>query len=206
MKKQPTLPIDSISGFASILIYSVFTCTSILYFPQGWNPLTHTLSQLGDSTLNPNGALFYTLGMILGGLALLLFYTNMYKRYTNEYRDRQLDIAIILGYSNGISVILSGATPENLHFTLHVIFSLLIFMTFPPIIYIMGRHLDSHSIIPKTVYYYGYLVVFFTLLLLGSIFVSGVGGLAVPLLESLSVFSFLGWIALFSYTPLHNKT
>jgi hypothetical protein len=204
MDEHKTLLYDSMSGFASILLYCGFTFTSMMYFPDSWNPLTNTLSQLGNSTLNPHGSFFYALGMVLGGLALLIFYGSIYKRYVTYVRDNQLAIAIILGFVNAISVILSGATPENVHFTLHVMFSLLIFLTFPFIVYLVNRNLVAHMKIPNGISYYGYIVIFLTILLLGSIMITGVGGITIPLLESLSVFSFLGWVGLLSYKLLRT--
>jgi hypothetical protein len=204
MIKYRALPIDSIGGFSGMLFYCIFTFISII-FSESWDPFNNTLSQLGNSVLNPNSAIFYTLGMIFGGLSLLIFYAGIYKRHIKKFKDKKFASALIFGCINSISVIFSGVFSESIHYELHIIFSVLIFITFIPILYFVGRFLSSNSMYPKIVCYYGYLVTILILLLLGSISLSGFGGSAVPLLESISVFSFIGWVGLLSYNSLFNN-
>jgi hypothetical protein len=198
MVKYRALPIDFIGGFACILFYCVFTFISII-FSGSWNPLNDCLSQLGNSDFNQNGAIFYAIGMILGGLSLLVFYVGIFKRHIKKFMDKKLSVILIFGCINAISIIFSGVFSESIHYELHIIFSVLIFITFIPILYFVGRFLVFNSIYPKIVSYYGYLVAILILLLLGSISLSGFGGSAVPLLESISVFSYIGWVGLLSY-------
>ena len=202
-KRYNTLPIDAIGGFTSILFFCVFAFISMIFFTGSWNPLDNTLSQLGNSSLNPNGAIFFTIGMILAGLSSLVFYIGFYKRYSIKYSDDKLTVALAFGHINVISVILTGIFSESVHYTLHIIFSISIFITFIPILYLVGTFFISNSIYTKAVSYYGFFVAVFTFLLLMSILFSGVGGSFVSELESLSVFSFLGWIGILSYKNIN---
>jgi hypothetical protein len=164
--------------------------------------MNNTLSQLGNSNLNPTGAIFYTSAMILGGLSLLAFYTGVYTRHIKKKKEKKLTFALIFGCINALSIVFSGVFSESIHYELHIIFSVLIFITFLPILFLIGSFLLSSSIYPRIVSYYGYGVAVLILLLLGSISLSGFGGSVVPLLESISVFSFIGWVGLISYYSL----
>jgi len=53
-------------GLGVILtIYVILAVTAALFYPNGYSPLTKTLSQLGNSKFNPAGAIFYNAGVFL---------------------------------------------------------------------------------------------------------------------------------------------
>jgi len=63
-------PINSVAGAAVIVLYCVLTSSSWALLPTTYNPITNWLSDLGNSSYNPTGAIFYNLGCILTGIAL----------------------------------------------------------------------------------------------------------------------------------------
>jgi len=63
-------PIGSFAGIAVIVLYCVFTFSSWALYPTAYSPVTNWLSDLGNSTNNPHGAILYNLGCILTGIAL----------------------------------------------------------------------------------------------------------------------------------------
>jgi hypothetical protein len=205
MKKIDKMPIDSIAGFACIFIFCIFVFTSMIFFTDSWSPLENTISQLGNSDLNPNGAIFFTIGMMLAGLFILIFYIGFYKRYATRFSDIKITMVLIIGLINAISIILTGIFSETVNYNLHVIFSIPIFITFIPILYVVGTFFIANSIFTKTISYYGFVVAIFTFMLLVGLLLSGYGGSTVPILESLSVFSYIGWIGTLSYMN-RNKT
>ncbi len=62
-----------ISGFALIAIYFSFFLLSLAFFPTAYSPMANWLSDLGNSSLNPKGALLYNLGCILTALLEIPF-------------------------------------------------------------------------------------------------------------------------------------
>ena len=63
-KKKRSL--QSLTGFLIILlIYLVLAVTAAFLYLKGFNPLTNTLGQLGNPTLNPSGAIFYNIGIFI---------------------------------------------------------------------------------------------------------------------------------------------
>ena len=56
-----------------LLIYAVLAAAAAVLFPSGFNPLTNTLQQLGNSELNPSGAILYNIGVfVICGMTLLM--------------------------------------------------------------------------------------------------------------------------------------
>ena len=112
---------------------------------------------------------------------------------------------LVIGFINAISIILTGIFSESVNYNLHIIFSIPIFITFIPILYLVGTYLIDNSIFTKSISYYGYVVAILSFILLCSLLLSGYGGSTVTLFESLSVFSYMGWVGILSYKN-KNKT
>ena len=64
----------SIAGITAILLYMVFSLIAFLYFPTAYSPFANWLSDLGNPTKNPSGAIFYKLSGILTSIALVPFF------------------------------------------------------------------------------------------------------------------------------------
>jgi len=64
-------PMSSVAGMTVIILYCVFTFSSLVLFPTAHNPITNWLSDVGNSLYNPRGVILYNLGCILTGIALL---------------------------------------------------------------------------------------------------------------------------------------
>jgi len=77
-------PILSVAGVVVIIFYCAFTFTSIALFPTAFSPIDNWLSDLGNPSFSPHGAVFYNVGCILTVLALMPFLAGLYKWYTNE--------------------------------------------------------------------------------------------------------------------------
>jgi hypothetical protein len=56
----------SLTGlFIILLIYTILALAAYTFYPQDFSPLTNTLTQLGNPILNPSGAIFYNIGVLL---------------------------------------------------------------------------------------------------------------------------------------------
>jgi hypothetical membrane protein len=62
-------PLSSVAGATVIVLYCAFTFSSWALFPTAYNPITNWLSDLGNSSYNPRGAILYNLGCIFTGIA-----------------------------------------------------------------------------------------------------------------------------------------
>ncbi len=197
--KSDKIPGTPLLGLPAIFIFCVFTLVSISFFQEGWNPLDNYLSQLGNSTLNPNGAIFFNSAMVLSGLFLFFFYLGLYKWYTQKITNILLTFTLFFGIINALSIILAGVYSESINMEQHEFWSLLIFITFLPILvsfnYILLR--DHNNI--RIISYYGFLIALVDVIFLTLLSLTGYNGLG-ALMESMSVFTYCLWVSLISYT------
>jgi hypothetical protein len=187
--------------YVAIMLYCAFTVISIGFFPNPFSPLNNYLSQLGNLSLNPNGAIFYNLALILVGLAEIPFYIGLYQWYTKKTENKLLLAARAVGLFNALAIIMSGIFSESVNYSLHIFWSYIIFITFVPILILINKALLTYPEHKKVISYYGFvvaaihisLIVFVTTMFMG--FETGFG----PLMEWLAVFSTLAWAGLLAY-------
>jgi hypothetical membrane protein len=107
-------PILSVAAVFVIAFYLVFTGISISLFPTSFSPVVNFLSDLGNSTLSPNGAWFYDAGCVLTGLALFPFYFGFYKWYTRgTWRKVGMIGTQFVGFLSAFSLIMIGVFSED---------------------------------------------------------------------------------------------
>jgi hypothetical protein len=177
VSKWALLPI---AGVLVILFYCGFTLTSIAFFPRPVSPLNDWLSDLGNSTFNPHGAIFYNAGCILTGLALFPFFAGFYYWYTDEKWRKSL---ILVTQAVGFISEDAGA--------IHHLWSLVFFIFNLFVLILANVSLITHRKFIRPIGYYGLVVAVINLLFVGLAYTS--------LLEWFTVFTALGYVAFLSY-------
>ena len=174
-----------------ILFYCAFTFTSVLLFPRPVNPLNVWLSDLGNSSYNPRGAVFYDAGCILTGLALFPFFAGFCYWYTNE-KWRKLLIAVTqaVGFVAAFSLMMIGVFSEDAG-AIHHLWSLLFFVFNLLVLILANGSLITHRKFIKPIGYYGLVVAVINMLFVGLSYTS--------ILEWFTVFTALGYVAFLSY-------
>jgi hypothetical membrane protein len=191
VSKTALLPV---AGVLVILFYCTFTLTSILYFPKPVSPLKVWLSDLGNSTYNPRGSVFYNAGCIITGLALFGFFAGLYSWYTNEKWRRALMLATqAVGFLAAFSLMMIGVFSENAG-AIHHSWSLAFFILNLFVLILANASLITHPKFMKAVGYYGLVVAVINLLFVVLSYT--------PLLEWFTVFTALGYVALLSYNTI----
>ncbi len=126
MKK---LSIFSLIAILAVCIYVVFTTVAILNYPLPYSPLTNWLSDFGNPTRNPAGAIYYNTGGILTSAVLVLFFAGVYKWNTG---DRKVKVFLLLSQISGIvfafSFIMSALFPLGVNDSVHSFFSIMLFV------------------------------------------------------------------------------
>lgn len=174
-----------------IVIYCVFTFSSLAFYPAAYNPVNNWLSDLGNSTHNPNGAVLYNVGCILTGIALFPFFIGLYKWYSSERRRRAGVVATqITGCAAAFSLIMIGVFSEN-YGKLHDLWSQIFFLLNLVVLVVLGITLFNHPRYIKAIAVYGFIVAAINLVFL---FLPNT-----PLLEWFTVFTALGYVGLLSY-------
>ncbi|MFX0016464.1 MAG: DUF998 domain-containing protein [Promethearchaeota archaeon] len=182
-----------ISGFTAIIIFCVFTFIAIIVSPTPLTALNNNLSSLGDFYDNPNGALFFNLGMVFSGLFCIFLYYGLYYSFLEKNSHSLMNIQIIAGLLNSFALIMAGIFSETMEtYSIHEFWSLVIFITFLPILFCISTILLEYPKYKK-IAYYGFIVALIDFIFLIMLMFSGIET-NIPIFEWFSVFSYIGWI------------
>jgi hypothetical membrane protein len=188
VSKWAVLPI---AGVLVILFYCVFTLTSIVLFPRPVNPLNDWLSDLGNSSFSPQGAIFYNVGCVLTGLALFPFFAGFYDWYTDEkWRKSLIVITQAVGFMAAFSLMMIGVFSEDAG-AKHHLWSVVFFLLNLFVLILADVSLITHRKFIRPIGYYGLVVAVINLVFVVLAYA--------PILEWFTVFTALGYVALVSY-------
>jgi hypothetical membrane protein len=188
--------ISSISGVFVIILYCIFTFSSWASYPTTYSPVTNWLSDLGNSSHNPNGAILYNLGCIFTGIALFPFFLGLYKWYSEERRFRTRLLAVqTIGCLAAFSLIMIGVFSENAGW-LHDMWSEVFFVLNLIVLVLIGAFLFTHPRYIKAISYYAFVVAAINVMFLVLP--------NTPLLEWFTVFTALGYVGLISYNMMEK--
>jgi hypothetical membrane protein len=195
-RKASKWPILPIAGVLVIVFYCVFTLTSIAFFPRPVNPLYDWLSDLGNSSYNPHGAIFYNVGCVLTGLALFPFFAGFYYWYTDEkWRRSLIVITQAVGFIAAFALMMIGIFSEDAG-AIHHLWSV-VFFIFNLMVLILGNvSLLTHRRFIRPIGYYGLVVAVINLMFVALSYTST--------LEWFTVFTALGYVAFISYNTFRT--
>jgi len=112
--------ISLIFGILVIITFCVFFLIALALFPNSLNPIDNWMSDAGNSSYNPKGAIFFNLGCILTGMLLFPFYIGLYKlRSNNDWQRILLKIIPIVGWFSAFALIMVGVFSEDV-WTVHI--------------------------------------------------------------------------------------
>jgi hypothetical protein len=119
------------SSIFLVISYLLFAFLSGFNFPSSYSPMSNWLSDLGSYQLNPKGAIFYNIGIITAGIALLPFFLGLssWKMTGNKKQNVMLLLAQYFGCLGSFSMVMSAAFPisfESVHSFLPASFYILI--------------------------------------------------------------------------------
>jgi len=129
-------------GVAAPIIGALMILLSVQFTP-GWDPASHTLSQLGAEGF---GAVLFNSGLLMTGALMMLFSAGLFEVATKDLRGR-VGAAIYLATSV-LTVVLGVATVE--YQPVHDLLALVLFALMPLSmiaysIYLWGRGLRVHA-------------------------------------------------------------
>ena len=101
------------AGILLVVIYLAFALLAKASFPGRYSPLQNWLSDLGSFQLNPKGALFYNLGIVLVGALLLPFFSGLgsWKLEGNRVQNAMLLLTQIFGCLGAFAMVMSAVFP-----------------------------------------------------------------------------------------------
>jgi hypothetical membrane protein len=147
MKRIPSL--SFVSSMVAVLGYLFFTLLAYSRYPLSFSPMTSWLSDLGNVDLNPNGAIFYNIGIILTAIMLLLFFLGLsgWKIESNKIQGIMLRLAQGFGLLGSVCMLLSGIFPINL-FEIHSFWSTSLYILLSTGFIFLAVSLRYHPRIP----------------------------------------------------------
>ena len=182
-----------LTGIIGVILYCTLTYISILHYPGFFDPFLNFLSRLGNSSLNPTGAIYYNLAVISAGSMLFLTYLGVFTANRNSEHHKMLIIATAFGLFNAFTIIMAGVFNEDIY-TLHFIFSFLIFATWIPVLISMNYILFNQGGYERGISYYGFVLAALNIVFVT--FVLSFGTSSGSIIEWISIFSFQSWVLL----------
>ncbi len=109
-----------LSSIFLVTIYLLLSFIAFINLSTSYSPLENWLSDLGSNQLNPQGALFYNLGIIFTGIILLVFFSSLvqWKIAGNKVQNAMLLLTRLFGFAGALAMIMSAVFPitiEGVH-------------------------------------------------------------------------------------------
>jgi len=113
MKK--TYPLNIVLGLFVVICYVTCTILAFTRFPLPYSPFNNWLSDLGNPDVNPTGAGFYNAGIVLAGLALMLFFLRLteWRMANNRIQHIMTLLTTMFGCVGSLAMIMTAIYPIN---------------------------------------------------------------------------------------------
>jgi hypothetical membrane protein len=95
--------------------FGLFALLAYLHYPTAYDPIHHTLSELGSPLLNPAGSGFYRVGCVIGGTTTIAFFLTLvlWRRSGTALQNRFLLGVQALGMIAGTAMVLFAVYADN---------------------------------------------------------------------------------------------
>lgn len=106
-----------ITGILAILCYLAYTVLAYSRYPFSYSPTSNWLSDLGNPNNNPQGAIFYNIGIISTALLLIVFFMglSLWKIEDNRVQIIMLRLVQAFGILGAFCMMMSAIWPINLY-------------------------------------------------------------------------------------------
>jgi hypothetical protein len=156
--KSGGCPIISSAGIAAVVVYLILALVAFLKYPGAYGPLSNWLSDLGNPLANPSGAIFYRLGCVLSGAALVLFYLKLGIWNTGSKKTRVLlTIAQYTGVFSAVCLIITGIFPLGTSTEIHSLWSMMLYISLGFFLTFSATALTKNPAFKKGFGYYAFL-------------------------------------------------
>ncbi len=178
-----------ITGILAVLCYLAFTILAYSRYPLPYSPTSNWLSDLGNPSINPQGAIFYNIGIISTALLLIAFFLGLsvWKIEGNRVQVIMLRLTQAFGILGAFCMILSAIFPINL-FKIHSFWSSSLYIMLSTAFIFSVAMLRYHQKVPRWLLILGISIAL--MVILTSFFPN------VYLLEWITVFLLLSYVAL----------
>ena len=178
-----------IGGILAVLCYLVFALLAFSRYPMPYSPMKNWLSDLGSVDLNPDGAIFYNIGIISTALFLIVFFLGLsvWKIEDNKVQIIMLRLTQAFGILGSFCMMMSAIYPINLY-AIHSLWSTSLYVLLSTAFIFSAAALRYHQRVPRWLLILG--VSTAVLVILTSFFPN------LYMLEWITVFLFLSYVGL----------
>ena len=202
--------VSSITGLMAVIVFTVFTFTSLVLYPTPYNPLYAWLSNLGNIYLNPSGAIFFNSGCILSGIIMIPFFAGLYEwKPIKKLSKILLILGMLLGIYASVSLIMVGVFPET-HLQQHLLAAAGVFSSLFIIIILLSVALFNHPKFIRLIAYYGIIPIIIDIIFQyiskgNNLLANFQQTIPVPGFEWAAVFASIVWVGFLAINMLIKK-
>jgi hypothetical membrane protein len=145
--------VQSISFYSAIMLvfgYLIFSLLAYSQYPFAFSPMTNWLSDLGNIEHNPNGAIFYNIGILLTAVMLLLFFLGLssWKITDNRVQVVMLRLTQVFGMLGAFCMMMSAIFPIN-NYSIHAFWSTSLYILLSTGFIFLAAALRYHKEVPS---------------------------------------------------------
>jgi len=191
----------TIGGALVVLLFCTFTLASVVRYPGPFSPVDNWLSDLGTMKKNPSGDVYFNVGCVLTGVAMLLLMAGLGAWQAEDERKKfLLMVGRVCGVISAFGQMLIGVFYEGTpyHVMLAIAFFLLLFL----FLAFTNFSIWKHPAYSRWIGYYAVAVIVINLAFMYTFFAYD----NAPVWEWLAVFSVLLWVGLLAYNTLKLET
>jgi hypothetical membrane protein len=153
-----------IASIFVIVCYVTFATIAFARFPLPYSPARNWLSDLGNPLSNPDGAAFYNIGVALTGLALLIFFLDLFRfrLENNKTQTLMTVLTALFGSVGAFGMLMSAVNPIH-RLGAHSFWCMVLYISIGTAFAFSLAAFRYHSWYPRWLLSFGAIVVLFNL-------------------------------------------
>lgn len=192
------MPLTSVGSFLAILIFFISIIASSILYNGSYSPFDNWISDLGSSSKNPTGDIYFNIGCILTGITIFIAAIGLVRwKTTNRKQNNLILLSQFCGVLMALALIMVGIFSED-YGTIHRFWAALFFILLLIFMIVVNISLKNHIIYMREIWYYAFISITIDLIFMFTFSI----GVHLPILEWLAVLSGLIWIGLLGYNTL----
>jgi hypothetical membrane protein len=193
-------PLAAIAGALVIILFCIFTLASAARYAGPFSPMDNWLSDLGTPLKNPSGDVYFNVGCIATGVAMLLLVAGIgVWRPGSPGKGVLLTLGQVCGIVAAFALMMVGVFHEDTAY--HGIMALAFFLFMWLFLILANMSLWKHPSYVRAFGYYAVLVAVIDVVFIYTF----IAYEHAPVWEWIAVFSALLWVAMLAYNTLRLK-
>ena len=192
------MPLTSLGSFLAILIFFSSIIASSILYNGSYSPFHNLISDLGSSSKNQIGYIYFNIGCILTGITIIISAFGLVRWKTiNRKQNNLILLSQCCEVLMALALIMVGIVSED-HGAIHRFWATVFFILLLIFIIVTNIALKNHINYMREIRYYTLISVIIYLIFMFTFSI----GVRLPILEWLAVFSGLIWLGLLGYNTL----